>query len=427
MSTKAVARILERSEHSVSRHNIDSGALKVLYRLDRSGHETYLVGGGVRDLLLGQTPKDYDVATSATPEEVRGLFRNSRIIGRRFRLVHVYFRQGIVEVSTFRAPPDPDAQRGGPDDLLVTDDNIYGTLREDAFRRDFTVNALYYRISDYAVVDHVGGVEDLERSLIRVIGDPDVRFREDPVRMLRACELAARLGFGIDGDAQESILRNRQELARGAPPRMREELLQILRSGAAGSALQWMLDLGVLEILAPEFLAIHEATVAGLGNFDRLIPVIDRSRPRRMDEVVLMAAVLAPLVLLARHRHESESRSVAPMPIRPMELVQGAIAAFAERLAFPNAKLRLTERALEILLRLREVPAGRWELRRVTQAPAFKEALQVFSLLTKATGKGEETLREWRRAMRDSGEIPAPERPPKRRRRRRRRRRSRQA
>ena len=427
MSTKAEARILERPEHSLSRQNIDPGALKVLYRLDRSGHETYLVGGGVRDLLLRKTPKDYDVATSATPEEVHGLFRNSRIIGRRFRLVHVYFRQGIVEVSTFRASPDPDAQRGGPDDLLVTDDNTYGTLREDAFRRDFTVNALYYRISDYAVVDHVGGVEDLERSLIRVIGDPDLRFREDPVRMLRACELAARLGFRIDGDAQESILRNRQELARGAPPRMREELLQILRSGAAGAALQWMLDLGLLEILAPELLAMHEATVAGLGSFDRLVPVIDRSRPRRMDEVVLMTAVLAPLVLLARHRYESENGSGKAKRIRSRELVGGAIAGFAARLAMPNAKLRMTERALEILLRLRDLPEGRWERRQATQAPAFNEALQAFSLLTKATGKGEETLRQWRAATRDSGEIPASERPPKRRRIRRRRRRRKRA
>ena len=187
--------ILDRPDHIVSRRNLDADAQKVLYRLEQAGFETYLVGGGVRDLLLRRRPKDYDVATSARPEEIRRLFRNSRIIGRRFRLVHVYFRGSIVEVSTFRAAPDRSVQRGGPKDLLVTNDNTYGTPREDAFRRDFTINALYYRVSDFTVVDYVGGLEDLGHKIIRVIGDPDIRFQEDPVRMLRCCELAARLGL----------------------------------------------------------------------------------------------------------------------------------------------------------------------------------------------------------------------------------------
>jgi poly(A) polymerase len=193
-------RILQRSEHPISRKAIDKNAVKVLYRLHNAGYKAYLVGGSVRDLMMGRTPKDFDVGTNARPNEVRRLFGNSRIIGRRFRLVHVFYHDGsVIEVSTFRRDPDPEEQRGEPGELLITSDNTYGTPRQDAFRRDFTINALFYSIADFTVRDHVGGIEDLERKLIRAIGDPDVRFQEDPVRMLRACEFAGRLGFGRRG------------------------------------------------------------------------------------------------------------------------------------------------------------------------------------------------------------------------------------
>lgn len=154
--------ILSRAEHPISRKNIDTNAVKVLYRLHRSGYRGLMVGGSVRDLMLGRRPKDFDVATDARPHEVRRLFRNSRIIGRRFRLAHVFFHDGIVEVSTFRRDPDPEERQGGNGDLLITDDNVFGSAREDAFRRDFTVNALFYDIADFSVIDYVGGVRDLE-------------------------------------------------------------------------------------------------------------------------------------------------------------------------------------------------------------------------------------------------------------------------
>src|SRR5215210_3574671 len=205
-------RILPRSEHPISRRFIDKNALKVLYRLHNAGYKACLVGGSVRDLMLGRAPKDFDVGTNARLNEVRRLFSNSRIIGRRFRLVHVFYHDGgVVEVSTFRRDPDPEEQRGEPGELLITSDNAYGTPRQDAFRRDFTINALFYDIADYSVVDHVGGIQDLERKLVRVIGDPDVRFQEDPVRMLRACEFVGRLGFGIEARSQEGIHRQRKE------------------------------------------------------------------------------------------------------------------------------------------------------------------------------------------------------------------------
>ena len=270
-------RILARSEHPISRRDIDKNALKVLYRLHNSGYLAYLVGGSVRDLMMGRKPKDFDIGTNAKPNEIRRLFSNSRIIGRRFRLVHVFFHDGsTVEVSTFRRDPDPDEQRTEPGELLITSDNTYGTPRQDAFRRDFTVNALFYSVGDYSVIDHVGGIEDLERKLIRAIGDPELRFREDPVRMLRACEFAGRLGFGIETRTQEAIHRHSRELEKASPARVTEEIIQLLKCGRAGAAMQWMLELDLLQVLLPEAYAMLTAGARGLGDFGQILPVIDR-------------------------------------------------------------------------------------------------------------------------------------------------------
>src|SRR5947209_13946085 len=259
-------RILPRSEHPISRRDIDKNALKVLYRLHNAGYLACMVGGSVRDLMVGRRPKDFDVGTNAKPNEIRRLFSNSRIIGRRFRLVHVFFHDGgVVEVSTFRRDPEPREQAGEPGDLLITSDNTYGTPRQDAFRRDFTINALAYDVADFSVIDYVGGIADLERRLVRAIGDPDVRFREDPVRMLRACEFAGRLGFGIESRTQEAIQDHRKELEKASPARVTEEVVQLLKCGRAGAAMQWMLELGLLEVLLPEAYAMLTAGERGLG------------------------------------------------------------------------------------------------------------------------------------------------------------------
>src|SRR4029079_14736182 len=211
--------------------------------------------------------------TSARPNEIRRLFSNSRIIGSRFRLVHVYFHDGgVVEVSTFRRDPDPEEQRGEPGELLITSDNAYGTPRQDAFRRDFTINAPFYSIADYAVIDHVGGIEDLERKLLRAIGDPGVRFQEDPVRMLRACEFAGRLGFGIETKTQEAIHCHLWDLARESPARVTQETAPLLRCGHAGAAMQWMLELGLLEVLLPEAYAMVSAGERGRGDLCSHLP-----------------------------------------------------------------------------------------------------------------------------------------------------------
>ncbi|ACL71973.1 Polynucleotide adenylyltransferase [Thioalkalivibrio sulfidiphilus HL-EbGr7] len=238
-ASPASPAIIPRAEHGVSRANISKSALKVLYRLREAGFRACLVGGGVRDLLLGREPKDFDVATDAHPEQVRQLFRNCRLIGRRFRLAHVQFGREIIEVATFRAPHevlngDDDEEFNG--DALVEDgriirDNVYGTIEQDAWRRDFTINALYYDIEDFSVVDYAGGMADLKAGVLRLIGDPEVRFREDPVRMLRAVRFAGKLGFRLDIACEQAIPRMAGLLEEVAPARLFDEAIKLFHSG----------------------------------------------------------------------------------------------------------------------------------------------------------------------------------------------------
>ena len=227
-------RIIPRPEHRISRANISEQALKVLYRLKKAGYQAYLVGGCVRDLQLGREPKDFDVATDARPEQVRELFRNCRLIGRRFRLAHVHFgRNNIIEVATFRAHHETGDGEGVMRDGRILRDNVYGDIDQDVWRRDFTINALYYDISDFSIVDYVGGVDDLEKGIIRTIGDAEVRFREDPVRMLRAVRFAVKLGFRIDPEAEQQIFRLGHLLEEMPPARLFEEVQKLFLSGVA--------------------------------------------------------------------------------------------------------------------------------------------------------------------------------------------------
>ena len=239
--------ILPRSAHSLSRSQIDENTLKVLYRLHRHGYLAYLVGGSVRDLLLGRTPKDFDVGTDATPQQVKKLFRNCFLVGRRFRLAHIRFgRDQVIEVATFRRHPHPDEFPEDPAEHKFFVQNQFGTPREDAFRRDFTINALFYNIADFSIVDHVGGLKDLESRQLRVIGDPQIRFAEDPVRMLRALEFRARLDFSLDAEMLEGMTRQAPRLADASPARVREKLMQFFRLGVAADVLQKAQSLDLL-------------------------------------------------------------------------------------------------------------------------------------------------------------------------------------
>ena len=268
--------VLSESQHGLRRDRIAYEALRVLTRLDEAGYKAYLCGGGVRDLLLGRTPKDFDIATDARPEEVKRIFRNCRIIGRRFKLAHVFFRDVIIETATFRAlldaapgaeevplpsrrrtdVPDPTfATRGG----VIVRDNVYGTPEEDARRRDFTINGLFYDIASGSILDYVGGLKDLEQRVLRVIGDPETRFHEDPVRMVRALRIASQLDFEIEKSARDAIIRCCGDLKNSSKDRLHEEMLKILNCGRALRVFERSWQKGLFQTIYPGFSAWLQA------------------------------------------------------------------------------------------------------------------------------------------------------------------------
>lgn len=258
MTNEIIPTIYSRDRHNISRKQIDPDALKILYRLMRHGFRAYLVGGGVRDLLLGIPPKDYDIGTDARPRQIKTIFRNSRIIGRRFKLVHVYFHGGkIIEVATFRAQEsDIEPVEEGASDSNgengTLNENIYGSDATDAFRRDLTINGLFYDLATFSVIDYVGGMQDLEDRLIRVIGEPDKRFAEDPVRLIRVLRHAGRIGFSIEDQTYNSLVRNRELIKDASDVRVYEEIKKDLTSGHSAAIMKLMLETGLLECFLPE-------------------------------------------------------------------------------------------------------------------------------------------------------------------------------
>jgi len=428
-SPEPAPRIRPRAEHPISRSRIDPDALKVLYRLQGAGYKAYLVGGSVRDLLLSRVPKDFDIGTNAHPPALRKLFRNCRMIGRRFRLAHILFANGkVIEVATFRRPPDPVLDAQGHE-LLQTSDNAFGTPRQDAMRRDFTINGLFYDISDFSVIDHVGGLDDLEAGLVRTIGDPEIRFQEDPVRMMRAVEFASRLGFAITPDAYEAILRHRKEIAKSAPPRVTEELAQALRGGHALPTLLLMREVGLLDVLLPELASVLRQIdpdhARGTGHlFWALLDVLDaeRRRGRVFDDAVLFALLYLPIVR-AHVREAAPDRE--PDPGRLAVIIEDVVAPLALRMSLPRAAADRIKQGLGIVGKLSHRPDAKIATRRLGLREAFPTALDIFELTSMATGRGQDLVREWRSVQtrieraRASGEIAPPPPPPPRRRRRR--------
>lgn len=289
-------REIPRDQHSVSRSVISEPAKKVLSRLNKSGYEAYLVGGGVRDILLGQRPKDFDIATNATPEEVHDLFRNSRLIGRRFRIVHVVFGREVIEVTTFRGDASQASKDSAGDDRKTSEhgqllrDNVYGNLEEDALRRDFTVNALYYCIRDFTVIDFANGIEDLRNQQLRLIGDPETRYREDPVRMLRAIRFAAKLGFDIEPETAAPIQELAPLLTHIPPARLFEEVLKLFSAGHGETTFDLLTRYDLLAPLFPETVKAIEA-----GESDELI----RQALRNTDARIAQGKSVTPYFLFA--------------------------------------------------------------------------------------------------------------------------------
>jgi len=300
--------VIPRAKHPISRKMIDEEALKVLYRLHRHGFLSYLVGGSVRDLLLKKVPKDFDVATNAHPHEINALFKNSRVIGRRFRLVHVFFRGGkVIEVSTFRSRSEFEEVQTEGGQIIRTDS--FGTPAEDALRRDITVNGLFYNIADFSILDYVGGMADLEQRVIRTIGDPDERFQQDPVRMIRVIRHAARTGFSIEIPTYEAILRHRQEIQRCSPSRLRDEFLRELKEGAAKSSLDLMLRTGLLFSLFPGLeRALGHRSLSEKKSREFFLSLFDwvDQLPKtgiQVTESVLLALLLTPFLRAVTPQH----------------------------------------------------------------------------------------------------------------------------
>ena len=330
---------------------IDADAAKVVRRLTRYGYEAYLVGGCVRDLLVKRSPKDFDVATNARPDDVRRLFRNSRIIGRRFRLVHVLFGAGkVIETATFRRAPEP-AEYKENDDLLIRTDNVFGEAHEDAARRDFTMNALFYDLEHGTVIDWVGGMPDIERRVVHTIGDPVKRFLEDPVRILRAIKFAARLDFGITPDVYDAIVQCRGALAMAARPRLFEEVLRLLRGGAAHRSIWLCWETGVLDVLLPELAAYLADASENDDSVFRLLTEIDRetaSRSAPLDDIVLCTALL--LEPLREACSDAKDR---------LNAAQDFLEPIVDRLNVPRRIADAIRRLVAILPRLESGKGGR--------------------------------------------------------------------
>src|SRR5262245_34976948 len=424
----AVPVVVPRAEHAISRKQVDPDALKVLYRLHQNNFAAYLVGGSVRDLLLGRHPKDFDIGTDAHPYQVKRLFRNCWIIGRRFRLAHVRFGPKTIEVATFRRQVSPQAlalaahahpdgiplraeAAAGGHDRLVHRDNTFGTPEEDAFRRDFTINALFYDISTFSIIDYTGGLEDLRHGIVRSIGDPAERFQEDPVRMLRAVAMAARLGFSVDPPVDDAIAAHRSDIARSAPARLIEEFYKLLRSGAAEQAFRMLAERRLLEPIAPD---LQEG--AGFALWDSLA-ALDAYRkrfdgiPETLTNAILLGTLLAPL--------GHTLRSLTPPPVPEGEFRK------EPRLSVGTLPLarRDVERLRQILglqRRLLDMGLSPRARRALMHRGPFREALTWLEI----HGRAPDALEHWRGFIEAAGTFEgelAEASPPRRRRRRRRR------
>ena len=371
--------VCARPDHCISRKNIDPDALKVLYRLSRLGYEAYLVGGGVRDLLLGRAPKDFDVGTSAKPNEVKRAFRNCFLIGRRFRLAHVRFGQKVIETATFRA----NSQSVG--DIIEhaaegpMEDNTFGTPMTDANRRDFTVNGLFYDIKTFAVIDYVGGLKDLKKKVIRSIGDPMIRFREDPVRMMRAVKFSSRLGFAIEKGTEKAIRKLHSCILTASTPRVCEEVFRLFPYGASAKAFRMLYDFGLLGDLLPDLAAFIKADGGEKSATWRHLEVLDR-----YERAMHKRGCDVPNALRAAVLYTAMARKVG---------AREALGTMLKSIALPKASYFAAIFMIDSARRLALDPArGR---RRFTGHRDFPDALDYNRILARAEGRDETILDKW--------------------------------
>jgi len=392
---------------------IDQDALRVISRLSRNGYEAYLVGGCVRDLLLSRKPKDFDVATEAHPRQIKRLFRNGRIIGRRFKLVHVVYGDTIIETATFRR--EPESKEGEDEDLLITEDNVFGNAQEDALRRDFTINALFFNPESGDLIDHVSGLDDLSRGLLRTIGPAQVRFAEDPVRILRAVKFATRLGFRIEEETWQAMCDQAELLTRSAAPRVAEEIFRLMRSGTSLGAFRMLRACGALRVVLPfvdEFLGPRDdpdpAAHDRADSYWRLLEALDAYVHSR--EMPSDALLLATLFLRVIGTELDPKTRTLPGP-------PGDLASVTEEVFNPVASparlsRRIVSRARRIILnqpRFTQTSSKNFRPVLFMRQESFAESLALFRLRCAAWGQGWDVYEGWVERYRRALEVPEEE------------------
>jgi poly(A) polymerase len=386
--------VISRDQHPVSRKQKSQEVLKVLYRLHRTGHLAYLCGGGVRDLLLGRDLDDFDVATDAEPKRLKEVFGNCRLVGRRFRIAHILFKGGkIIEVSTFRRRGEEEAKEDR-DSLLIKRDNTFGSPVDDAFRRDFTVNALYYNVADFSIIDYVGGRTDLDSRLIRCIGNPDIRFQEDPIRILRGIRLAATLDFRVEESTWKAMKRQRHHIMECAVSRIREEIMKILRRQACAKAFELLARASIFQLLFPGLngsrLSDGEDQPGSTDPVLQHLAVLDDLRGKGADftDALLLATLTAAPVMA----------SFETMP--PSQDVGKWLHQYLEENLKPLATPRQVRTQVHLLhLALRHMIGGKKRKRRrsLRSSPAFADALKLLEIHCLATRQHQSVLHRWQR------------------------------
>ncbi|MCB1664146.1 MAG: polynucleotide adenylyltransferase PcnB [Pseudomonadales bacterium] len=399
------ADIIERDEHCISRRHISPNALKVLYRLGDAGYHAFLVGGGVRDLLLGDTPKDFDISTNATPEQIKQLFRNAMIIGRRFKIVHLRFGREIIEVTTFRAHHD--AQNEFDDSSsnrsikgldsahsstgMILRDNVYGDINDDALRRDFTANALYYTVDGFRIIDFAGGLDDIDRRLLRMIGDPATRYREDPVRLLRAIRFAAKLDFDIEKNTRAPMNELAPLLESISPARLFDETLKLLTGGQAEKTLALLRQFRVGDILFPATMACSRDANSPEA---RLLTLAMRNTDKRLaqDKTVtpafLYAALLWPPLQQALRKHGGDNPGITEQQDMANRVILDQLRITAIPKRFSIATREIWELQLRLQTRTRRAVES------VYAHPRFRAAYD-FLLLREDAGEELDGLGQW--------------------------------
>lgn len=374
----------KRPEHCISRKNIDPDALKVLYRLSSLGYTAYLVGGGVRDLLMGRKPKDFDVGTSANPNEVKKAFKNCFLIGRRFRLAHVRFGGGkIIETATFRQNSQSIGEIIEHASEGPLEDNTFGTPETDAYRRDFTVNGLFYDIKDFSVIDWVGGMKDIKKKIIRSIGDPEIRFREDPVRMMRAIKFSARLGFKIEKKTLAAMKKYHSCILNAAIPRVCEEVFRLFTYAHSEQAFRQMWECGMLGDLLPELSAHINSSGGSKSKVWKYLAMLDKYEAMMSSKGLEVSNALRAAVLMTG-LFDADSKDGSGRKV---------MAAMSRTLKIPKAVYFSAVLLMESTRRLSASPV-RGKTRFIYNRD-FLDALDYNRIIFRAKGKDERTLNAW--------------------------------